>query len=353
MNDRQQARDYADQKQFKADVINYSEHKHYSIDGEEADKYLLELFENNFPKLHNDAMKVATTCAEEMAVTVIAGVAAIDPNLISNFRRPNVQAALLSAQQSFAETGDPDTGTGDVALGRLLSRLVVKLVTGPARNLNDIVTRRAIAIAPHLTREQVNSLSVLAVFNTCTCKGDTPSELLAAMNTFYCAYYNQVASHSLEYSYMESAGVGSSLFGFDVYQQIFNKHRPALRTSFDPASISANIEESDRAMYLEPDPTNPGLMRVRSDKLDETGRQQHAIRRFKAKSVWLEVSSTTAIICWPEIHVTRRTQKTCRSANARSTQVPCPIGTGWRKSFPDQRHRVHLGKRRARSTISW
>lgn len=48
MSDSQKARDYADQKQLTADTINYSEHKHYNIDGKEADEYVLKLFENNF-----------------------------------------------------------------------------------------------------------------------------------------------------------------------------------------------------------------------------------------------------------------------------------------------------------------
>jgi len=269
MSDIQKARDYADQKQFQADVINYNEHKHYNIEGEEADKYLIRIFEKNFPTLHAAAMDVAAKCAKEMAMAIIAGVCEINPDLLENFRRPNVQAALLSAEESFAQTGDPDTGEGDATLGLLLSRLVIKLVTNPKRSLNDIAIRRAIATAPNLTRQQIMALSVLAIFQTCSFNGSSPLELLQSMDNWYQPYYGDIPTTGIEYSYMESQGVGSVLFGPDSFDAISKKHPGALRKSFHRSAITTGIEQTDCDIYLENDPTDTEFLRVREDKANE------------------------------------------------------------------------------------
>ncbi|MCA2303181.1 hypothetical protein JF770_06380 [Mycobacterium intracellulare] len=292
MNDSQKARDYADQKQLTADTINYSEHKHYNIDGEAADIYLLQLFENNFPKLHNEAMQVAAACAKEMAIAVIVNVCEADPDLLQNLRRPNVQAALLSAQQSYAETGDPDSGAGDASLGLLLSRLVAKVVKNPNRSLTDIVTRRAIAIAPLLTRQQINSLTAAAIFQTCTFTCSDASELLEVMDDFYKHYYGDLAVGRNEYSYMESVGVGSmSLmtgWGDDPFESLCKKYRQQLRKTFRESGLPAEIEASHRSEYLEPVPRDETLVRLRSDRIDDLlgdGRLDIERSRTDSKSI--------------------------------------------------------------------
>ena len=266
MSDIQKARDYADQKQFRADVINYNDHKHYNIDGEEAEKYLIRLFEDNFPQLHNEAMAVARKCAQEMAMAVIGGVCDIDPALLDNFRRPNLQAALLAAEESFAQTGDPDTNKGDGALGLLLSRLVVKLAVDPKRSLREIALRRAIATAPNLTREQINALSVLAVFRSCTFRGDNPSELLGALANWFEPYYGQIPTSYNEYSYMESQGVGANLFGTEIYDTIIKSHGKAVTKRFLPEEIPDIINSTVREEYLETDPDFPEKLLVRPEK---------------------------------------------------------------------------------------
>jgi hypothetical protein len=272
MNNDQRARDFADQKILNANEITYNEHKHFHIDGEEADKYLAVLFEQNFPKLHNEAMTVAKDCANQMAISVLAEVHEMNPDDVNNFRRPNVQAAFLAATQSFAETGDPDTGKGDASLGLLLSKLVAKLVANPNRNLTDIVTRRAIAIAPLLTRQQINSLTVLAIYQTCTFRGESASEILSVVEDFFKEYAGDLAVRRNEYSYMESVGVGSvsmlAGFGTDPFGSICKKYKLQLRKGFTRDSVPDEVSTTERA-YLETDPDNNHLLRIRADKIDD------------------------------------------------------------------------------------
>lgn len=267
MSDSQNARDYANQNIYN--IENYHEHKHYDIEGQEAEAYLIQLFDKNFPKLQSVAMSAAAKSAEEFTRAVLTGVTEIDPELVNEFRRPDIQSAFLSAQQGYAETADPDSGIGDLPLGHLLSRLVIKLVESSNRTFNNVMLKRAIAIAPHLTRQQVNSLSVLAVFNTCGFNGSDPEGVLTSLDTFYSAYYGDVAVDHREYSYMEASGVGSNLFGPDAYEAVFKRHRVAMRKNFSLEEIPSDVDAVTVERFIEVDASDSQRGWVREDSLAE------------------------------------------------------------------------------------
>lgn len=267
MSDSQNARDYANQNIYNID--NYHEHKHYDIEGQEAESYLIQLFDKNFPKLQNVAMSAAAKSAEGFTRAVLAGVTEIDPDLVDEFRRPDIQSAFLSAQQGYAETADPDSGTGDLPLGHLLSRLVIKLVRSSNRTFNNVMLKRAIAIAPHLTRQQINSLSVLSVFNTCGFNGSDPDSILTSMDVFFRAYYGDVATEHLEYSYMEASGVGSNLFGADAYEAICKRHRVAMRKTFDLKDLPSEVDADTVKRFIQVSESDPQRGCLREESLDE------------------------------------------------------------------------------------
>lgn len=271
MNNIQRAGDYSNQQQFEAEVQYITQNNNYIIDGEEASDYFVKIFTENFPKLHADAMQLAIKCAEEMTLMVLAEICGVDPSHISNLRRPSAQAALLAAQESYAQTGDPNTGAGDIPLARMLARLVAKAVIGQTRTLEEIVFQRAIRTAPLLTHQQLNSLSVLAIFGSFTFNGENPAEVISNLDNFYSPYYGQIVTGDLEYSYMESTGAGKSelILPPGVYARIRKIHRAAMRNSFYMSEVPANVTAQHRAEYLESDPHNEMLCRVRADKIAE------------------------------------------------------------------------------------
>ncbi|WP_204802631.1 LPO_1073/Vpar_1526 family protein [Mycobacterium riyadhense] len=287
MNDSQKARDYANQQQFRADIQQITQNFNYTIQGEEATAYLVRLFVDNFPKLHADAMRVANTCAEEMALAVLAEICNVDPGQISNLRKPSAQSALLTAQESYARTGDPDTGEADVALGRLLAKLVAQAVVEPTRSVKEIVLQRAIRTAPHLTNRQINSLSVLAILASFTFNGANPHEVISNLDNFYSSYYDGIVTRDLEYSYMESTGAGSVEVSLPagIYPRIRDRHRPAMRKSFHMNEVPSRVTPEHRTEYIEPDPLKAGLYRARAEKMNEL---------LNAAPNWMEM--TTAVL---------------------------------------------------------
>lgn len=271
MSEVQRARDYANQQQFTAEVQTIVQNYNYTIDGADAKTYLVKLFTDNFPKLHAEAMQLAVKCAEEMALMVIAEICGVDPEHISNLRRPSAQSALLAAQESYAQTGDPETGVGDIPLARVLTRLVAKAVVEQTRSVKEIAYQRAIRTAPHLTYRQLNSLSVLAMLSSFTFNGSNSAEIITNFQNFYSSYFDEVVTHDLEYSYMESTGSGTIELvpPIGIYARIRRMHRLALRKSFYMEEIPPRVTPEHRDEYLEPDPANELQYRIRAEKMNE------------------------------------------------------------------------------------
>ena len=267
MNDTQRARDNATQQQYRAEVQNFYETHNHQIDGQDARDYLLQLFRDNFPALHADAMEAATACAEDMAIEIAVELIKIDPALLSNLRKPRVQAALVSAQKSYAETGDPDTKTGDTDLGRVLARLVSKLAAEETRGLAEIAFREAIEVAPKLTRRQMNALSVVTIFNSMGWPAlDTAAELAARLDAIFSPYYEQIPTNVFEYSYMSASGVGTYIFGPDAYEHLRTKSPNAMRKYFRLDQIAAaEITTELRQVLVERVPGESYQWRLRED----------------------------------------------------------------------------------------
>ncbi|WP_431236659.1 LPO_1073/Vpar_1526 family protein [Mycolicibacterium aichiense] len=262
----QHAGDHAHQQQFRAATQNFYETHNHQIDGQDAREYLLRLFHDNFPNLHADAMAAALACAEDMAVEIVVELVKLDPALLSNLRKPRVQAALVSAQRSYAETGDPDTRTGDVNLGRVLARLVSQLAAEKTGGLGDIVMRQAIEIAPKITRRQLNALSVVTLFVGISWQSHETISLIASdLVGIFSPYFGQIPTDFLEYSYMSASGVGSYIFGPDVFDQVREKNANAMRKHFSLDIVPREIPQELRDSLIEHVPGTTEVWRVRED----------------------------------------------------------------------------------------
>lgn len=262
----QQAGDYARQQQYRAHIQQFYETHVHQVDGQDARQYLLELFHENFPKLHADAMDAAIACAEEMAIQIVVELVKIDPSLLSALRKPRVQAAIVSAQRSYAETGDPDTKTGDVSLGQLLAKLVSRLATEQTGGLADIILRGAVDVAPKLTRRQLHALSVVTIWGSMVWPTyESASDVLGSLDAMFSPYFGQIPSSPLEYSYMSAAGVGTYLIGPKPYEAIRDKNVAAIRKHFRSQDIPDDMPSELRDELIEPVPGDDNKLRMVAD----------------------------------------------------------------------------------------
>lgn len=252
MVDIQRAGNNSNQQMYRAENQTFNEIHLHQIAGEDAEQYLLRLLQNNFPALREEAMVAVRACMSEMVREVVIEIANEDPALLDKLRRPRVQAALVSAAESYAETADPDTGTGDTQLGGVLARLVVQLAHETTRTMADIAIRQAIEIVPKLTKRQINAMSVITMMNSLAWGGDTASDVAKLMGATLQPYFDDIPTHAVEYSYMSSCGVGTYLLGPSPYEKITTQHAAAMRKQFSLAELQNPLAYEFRESLLEP-----------------------------------------------------------------------------------------------------
>ncbi len=170
------------------------------------------------------------------------------------------------------ELATPDTGQGDVVLGQLLAKLVARAIVESTRSLQEIALRRAIDVAPNLTENQFNTLSVASVVTALRFNGIDIDELITNMDEFLSPYYGKVITKYIELSYMAASGVGSFgavLFGSDIAQVVRDRHKAALSKGFDLQAVPAEVTQQLRDDYFEPDRRTGNFLRIRPDRIDE------------------------------------------------------------------------------------
>ena len=171
-----------------------------------------------------------------------------DTSLFNRFEDPRFLAALTDAQRGYAETGDTD-------LAQVLANLVAGLAGQPVRSRREIILRQAITLAPQLTTEHVNALSMKLYL---TMRLDSPMDtdmLIRALDKLFSPYYGRVPKSRLDYQYMCSMGVcqdgqlGSFASGpiTTLYENYCNSMYPALTYS----DLKDNLLSSENPSFEE------------------------------------------------------------------------------------------------------
>lgn len=120
----------------------------------EASKMAINLFEENFPKLREEARKVAKERIEELCKKIIEKLENEGVEDFTAFKEPDTQYALVEAQKSYARFGSKE-------MLETLSGLLCKRVQNDKDFKLKVTIDKAIDIASMITTEQINYLSYL------------------------------------------------------------------------------------------------------------------------------------------------------------------------------------------------
>jgi hypothetical protein len=119
----------------------------------DAKEIALDVFNSNFIKLKSEAAQIATERAEEITEKFIKELNEKSPESLAEFNKPALQDALFQTQKEYAKSGDTD-------LGDLLVDILVDRAKTPERNMLQIVLDESLLVAPKLTNEQLDSLTL-------------------------------------------------------------------------------------------------------------------------------------------------------------------------------------------------
>jgi hypothetical protein len=119
----------------------------------DAKEIALDVYKENFLKLSADASRLAIQRAEEFTDKFLEKLKNDSASSVESMKEPGMQIALYSAQKEYARTGDVD-------LQNLLVDILVERSKSVARDIKQIVLDESLEIAPRLTPEQFDVLTL-------------------------------------------------------------------------------------------------------------------------------------------------------------------------------------------------
>lgn len=124
------------------------------INAEQASQIAINLFRDNFPKLQEEARKIARERAEELCNEIINKLDIQGKKDFSEFTDPDIQFVLSKSQQEYARFGTKE-------LLELLSEIVINRINYNYDYYMKILIDKAIDVAEFLTPAQLNYLSII------------------------------------------------------------------------------------------------------------------------------------------------------------------------------------------------
>ena len=197
---------------------------HHGLTVENAKQLALDLMRPELERLTERAAAVLAERAEEMVVRrLLPKMAQLNPSGIETFEDPDVQYALISAQKTYARTGDSDVA--DVLVDILVDR-----TKETERNVRQLALNESLEVAAKLTGDQFAALSLIWLLR------DTKSSEIASIPTlakyvedYLAPHVDLVRESTATYQHLEFAGCGSIIrLGHRRLSQIFADRYPGL-----------------------------------------------------------------------------------------------------------------------------
>jgi len=205
--------------------ISYSDAKEIASD----------VFKANFIELKQEAASIAQERAEEVTEKVISQLSERHPESINEFETPALQDALFTVQKQYAISGDQD-------LGDLLVDILVDRAAAPKRDMVQIVLDESLGIAPKLTLEQFDTLTLnFLLISTRRLDVKNYEELLAHFRKRIVPFIDKLSDRHSDYTHLEYLGCGHVRAG--NYGQLEGNLRETYKAFFSKGFSAEELKE--------------------------------------------------------------------------------------------------------------
>lgn len=196
-----------DSTNIQAETVNIN----HGITYVEARQIALDVFDANFFKLSEKAVDVAKERAQQITDKFLRELALKNQDISLIAQDPDFQSSLYTVQKEYAKTGDKDLG--DLLVDLLLDR--TKLDT---RSILQIVVNESLIVAPKLTQQQVDTLSIVFMSKYTINNGlNSLLSLKEYFEKFFKPYINSLSKSNACYQHLEYSGCGSiSVMSSDI-----------------------------------------------------------------------------------------------------------------------------------------
>jgi hypothetical protein len=169
----------------------------------DAREIALDVYKANYLQLSDNAARVARQRAEELTDHFLKELKERNADAIASMESPGMLHALFSAQRDYARTGDKD-------LESLLVDILVDRAGTAERNIKQIVLDEALAIAPKLTAEQMDALTVsFLITRTQNHSVQSLEKFLGYLDSHVAPFVETLASNTSCYEHLDYTGCGA------------------------------------------------------------------------------------------------------------------------------------------------
>lgn len=123
------------------------------ISYKDAKEIAIDVYKSNYLQLSQDAATLAAERATKITENFLDRLKAENEHALQSMREPSMQMALYNAQKAYATTGDED-------LEEVLVNILVERAAQDKRNLKQITLDESLVVAPKLTFEQMDALTL-------------------------------------------------------------------------------------------------------------------------------------------------------------------------------------------------
>lgn len=178
---------------------------------EEAQK----VFKDNSLALAEEAYKIIISRSEELLDNFLKKLEERTPEAINSMQDPSMQYSLFNAQKEYAKTGDKD-------LASLLEDILVERAQLPKRDLLQIVLDECISIAPKLTTDQFDTLSLIFILKYTTYNAMFNfTDLISYIESHLMPFADGLVNNNSRFQHLEFAGCGSLSTTTQSIEEIF------------------------------------------------------------------------------------------------------------------------------------
>lgn len=193
--------------------------QNYGVSYTDVKEIALDVFKNNFYQLSEEASNLALKRVEIFIEKVIEKLKSEKTSLLDSFKEPDMQYVIYNSQIAYARSGDEN-------LSDVLIDLLVKRASITERSLKQIVLNESLEVAPKLTNNQLNLLSLLFLFKNAINPNMKSLEFLDYyIKIFVSPFINGLSVKDIDFWHLEYAGCGKVEGGKAQLDSIFlNKY---------------------------------------------------------------------------------------------------------------------------------
>ncbi|MFF0500856.1 LPO_1073/Vpar_1526 family protein [Nocardia aobensis] len=195
----QRTRDNATQMQ--AQNIHNETNNYYGPSLPEVERLCKDLVKAEFDRYSLEARETIDARVQEFSENFLFEMNARDSARLETLKEPFMQRALRSAEIEFATTGNID-------LGAVLVDILFELAGKNERDIESISLTEAIYVAPKLTSQQLDVLTVLLLIKYLTFNYPSVGKMYEGLRANLRPFVSNLPKGALDFRHMQAVGVG-------------------------------------------------------------------------------------------------------------------------------------------------